>query len=464
MQDFSAILHENDLVQTLMDSLPCGVMILDHQAQVVTINKALEQIIGPTSQVAGKGAGQSIGCVWTLGRANGCGHVEPCTDCKMRRMVLSAVKGKQVINEKARLELLKDGCAKHVTLKLSIAPLSVHNRQYAVVTILDICPLKPAPIASPENSFHNIVATDPKMQALFNSIGNVAATDAAVMIQGESGTGKELVAIAIHKESGRRDRPFVPFNCGALPEGTVESELFGHVKGAFTGAVKDKKGRFELSHSGTLFLDEVSELPPTVQVKLLRVLQDGTFERVGDEKTIHVNVRIISATNKDLNREVTAGRFRQDLFYRLCVIPLELPPLRDRKSDITLLVDHFLSMYADSDTKSKIAISPEALEILTSYPWPGNVRELQNVIQFALINNRGGRIEPRHLPPHLNASLSFQIPVKKRRKLEPAEVSAALAQANGNKKDAAKLLGVSRSTIYRFFNQQERFLKDSSRL
>jgi DNA-binding NtrC family response regulator len=161
---------------------------------------------------------------------------------------------------------------------------------------------------------------------------------------------------------------------------------------------------------------------------------------------------------------VTAGRFRQDLFYRLCVIPIELPPLRDRKSDITLLVDHFLSMYADSDTKSKIAISPEALEILTSYPWPGNVRELQNVIQFALINNRGGRIEPRHLPPHLNASLSFQIPVKKRRKLEPAEVSAALAQANGNKKDAAKLLGVSRSTIYRFFNQQERFLKDSSRL
>jgi transcriptional regulator with GAF, ATPase, and Fis domain len=328
------------------------------------------------------------------------------------------------------------------------------------MTISDLRPLKPAPKASPENSFNNIIGTGPKMRAIFNSIRKVAATDAAVMIQGESGTGKELVAIAIHKESGRRDRPFIPFNCGALPEGIVESELFGHVRGAFTGAVKDKKGRFELAHSGTLFLDEVGELPPAIQVKLLRVLQDGTFERVGDEKTIQVNVRIISATNKDLNREVTAGRFRQDLFYRLCVIPIKLPPLRDRKSDIALLVDYFLGMYADSDTKNKIAISPESLEILTSYHWPGNVRELQNVIQFALINNRGGRIEPRHLPPHLNFSLSFQSPVKKRRKLEPADVSAALAQANGNKQDAAKLLGVSRSTLYRFFDQQEKFPKE----
>ncbi len=240
-------------------------------------------------------------------------------------------------------------------------------------------------------------------------------------------------------------------------EETRHARFVGHVKGAFTGAVKDKKGRFELAHSGALFLDEVSELPPTVQVKLLRVLQDGAFERVGDEKTIQVNVRIISATNKDLNREVAVGRFRQDLFYRLCVIPIELQPLRDRKSDMALLVDYFLSMYADSDTKSKIAISPESLEILTAYRWPGNVRELQNVIQFALINNQGDRIEPRHLPPHLNVSHSFQFPVKKRRKLDPVEVSSALAKTNGNKQDAAKLLGVSRSTLYRFFDKQKKF-------
>lgn len=457
MHDFSAMLHENDLVRTLMDSLPCGVMILDHQAQVVTINKALEKIIGPASQVAGKGAGQSIGCVWSLGRANGCGQVEACTECKMRRMVFSAVNGKQVINKKASLELFVDGCAKYATLRFNIAPLSVHNRQYAVMTIFDIRPLKPAPIASTENSFHNIVGTGPKMRMIFNSVRKVAATDAAVLIQGESGTGKELVAIAIHKESRRRGRPFVPFNCGALAEGMVESELFGHVKGAFTGAVKDKKGRFELAHSGTLFLDEVGELPSAVQVKLLRVAQDGTFERVGDEKTIRVDVRIISATNKDLNREVTAGRFRRDLFYRLCVIPIALPPLRDRKSDLSLLVDNFLTMYADTDTKNEVDISPQTLDVFSSYHWPGNVRELQNVIQFALINNQGYRIEPRHLPPHLNLSLSLQSPVKKRRKLDAAEVTAALAQADGNKQAAAKLLGVSRSTLYRFFDQQEKF-------
>jgi sigma-54 dependent transcriptional regulator, acetoin dehydrogenase operon transcriptional activator AcoR len=462
MQDLSPMLYENDLVRTLMDSLPCGVMILDHRARVVTVNKALEKIIGPHSEFAGKGAGQSIGCVWTLGRANGCGHVEACTDCKMRRMVLSAVNGTQVINKKTSLELMVDGAVKHCTLRLSLAPLFIQNRQYAVMIIFDIGPLEPAPIASPDNSFHNIVGTDPKMRTVFNSIRNVAASDAAVLIQGESGTGKELVAAAIHKEGRRRDRPFVPFNCGALPEGMVESELFGHVKGAFTGAVKNKKGRFELAHSGTLFLDEVGELPPAVQVKLLRVLQDGTFERVGDEKTIQADVRIISATNKDIQQEVTAGRFRQDLFYRLCVIPFALPPLRDRKSDIPLLVDYFLSMYADMDTKNKVDVTPQTLEIFTSHHWPGNVRELQNVIQFALINNPENRIEPRHLPPHLDLSQAIRFPVKKRHRLDPADVSAALAQAKGKKQDAAKLLGISRSTLYRFFDQQEKITANQS--
>ena len=462
MHDLSAMLHENDLVRTLMNSLPCGVMILDHQAQVVTINMALEKIIGPVSQVVGKGAGQAIGCVWTLGRANGCGHVEDCTVCKMRRMVLSAIKGKQVVNQKASLELLVDGCAKQVTLRLNIAPLLVNDRRYAVMTIHDIRPLKPTAIASPENSFHNIVGTDSNMWAIFNSIRNVAATDAAVLIQGESGTGKELVATAIHKESRRRGRPFVPFNCGALSVGMVESELFGHVKGAFTGAVKNKKGRFELAHSGTLFLDEVGELPPAVQVKLLRVLQDGTFERVGDEKTTKANVRIISATNKDLGREVTAGRFRQDLYYRLCVVPLALPPLRDRKGDIPLLVDYLITKYAETDANSKIEVLPDTLEILKSFHWSGNVRELENVIQFALIHSQGNRIEPRHLPPHLNAIYAIQPPVKKRRKLDPADVSTALVQSNGNKQQAAKLLGVSRSTLYRFFEQSEKYIPNQS--
>jgi transcriptional regulator with PAS, ATPase and Fis domain len=457
MHDSLTMLHDSDLVRVLMNSLPCGVMIVDHKSRVVVINKAFEKIIGATSRVAGKGAGQAIRCVWSLDRKSGCGHVAECTDCKMRRMVLSAINGKQVINEKVPLELLVDGCVRHRTLRLSISPLSIHNRQYAVLTFFDIRSLRPAPVALVENSFHNIVGTDPKMRAIFDSIRNVAATDAAVLIQGESGTGKELVAAAIHKESLRKGRPFVPFNCGALPDGIAESELFSHVKGAFTGALKDKKGRFELAHSGTLFLDEVGELPSAVQVKLLRVVQDGAFERVGDEKTIKTNVRIISATNKDLEREVASGRFRQDLFYRLCVIPLALPPLRERKGDIPLLVDYFLAIHADTLAKERVSMSTEALERLTSYHWPGNVRELQNVIQFALINSRENRIDAHHLPPHINFAFSVQDPVKKRCKLDSTKVSAALVQAHGNKQDAAKLLGVSRSTLYRFFSQQEKF-------
>jgi transcriptional regulator with PAS, ATPase and Fis domain len=456
MHDFSAKLQKDYLVRTLMDSIPCGIMILDHQAHVVAVNKALEKIIGPGSQNAGKGAGQAIGCVWTFGGRHGCGHLEACSDCKMRKMAISAVNGKRITNKTTSLELVIDGCAKHIKLRLNIAPLSVFDQRYAIMTIFDIRPLKPAPSASSKNGFHNIIGTDPKMQEIFNSIRNLATTDAAVLIQGESGTGKELVATAIHKESRRSRQPFVPFNCGSLPEGLVESALFGHVKGAFTGAIKDKKGRFELAHSGTLFLDEVGELSPAAQVKLLRVLQDGTFERIGDEKSIQGNARIISATNKDLNREVATGRFRQDLFYRLCVIPFSLPTLRARISDIPLLVDYFLSLYADTDVGRPVEISTKALDIFTAYHWPGNVRELQNVVQFSLITSRGNRIESRHLPPHLNASLLPPTPVKKRRKLDPVNVSAALAQAKGNKQNAAKLLGISRSTLYRFFDQQER--------
>jgi transcriptional regulator with PAS, ATPase and Fis domain len=457
MHNLSASLHEDTLVQTLMDSLPCGVMILDRRARVVSVNKALEKIVGPIDHVAGKGAGQSIGCLWSLNQTNDCGHVEWCSDCEMRRMTLTVIDQKKTVNEKAAMDLLIDGCAKQVTLHLNIAPLSVDNRRYAIMTIVDIRPLQSTPSAYSESGFHHIVGKDPKMRAIFDAIRKVAATDAAVLIQGESGKGKELVAIAIHKESRRQGRPFVPCNCGAFPEGMVESELFGHVKGAFTSAIKDKKGRFELAHTGTLFLDEVGELPPSTQVKLLRVLQDGTFERVGAEKSNQADVHIISATNKNLEREVSAGRFRRDLYYRLCVMPIVLPPLRNRKGDIPRLVDHFIKLYADTDSDRRIEIPLKTLKILAAYHWPGNVRELQNVIQFALINNQGARLNPRHLPPHLRFSASLQSPVKKRRKLNRSDVTNALAQTNGNKKEAAKLLGISRSTLYRFFSRHDSF-------
>jgi PAS domain S-box-containing protein len=306
--------------------------------------------------------------------------------------------------------------------------------------------------------FAGIVTLDPKMLEIFETIKELADVDVPVMIQGESGTGKELVAMAIHNEGHRGHQPFIAINCGALPEGLLESELFGHVRGAFTGAFRDKKGRFELANNGTIFLDEIGDLSPTLQVKLLRVLQEGTFERVGDEKTIRANVRVISATNKDIMREIKAGRFRSDLYYRMCVVPITIPPLRERCNDIPLLTDHILKQALDKQKRADVKVSAEALEVLMDYKWPGNVRELQNVIQYALVKCGGGLILKDHLPPTILEPYPREIYIKKRerkRKLSFETVRWTLQKANGNKTEAARKLGVSRATLYRFLDSMK---------
>lgn len=296
--------------------------------------------------------------------------------------------------------------------------------------------------------FAGIIGQDFKMQELFSTIRDVADINVPVLIQGESGTGKELVAAAIHKQGPRSTKPFMPVNCGALPEGLLESELFGHVKGAFTGAVRDKKGRFELANGGTLFLDEVVDLPKFVQAKLLRVLQEGKFERVGDEKTISVDVRLISAANRDLKREVESGNFRDDLYYRLNVVPINIPPLKERKKDIPLLVEHFLKQ-ASGAGREVALISKEALFSLMDYNWPGNVRELQSAIRYAHVKSKGQIIRPQHLPALLETQKSvpsFRGPSKK---LDFKRLQDTLSMAGGNKSKTASLLGVGRATIYR---------------
>jgi PAS domain S-box-containing protein len=299
--------------------------------------------------------------------------------------------------------------------------------------------------------FAGLVGRDPKMIQVFKQIKILAENDYPVLITGETGSGKELVAAAIHSESTRSRGPFVPVNCGALPEGVVESELFGHVKGAFSGAIRDKKGRFELAHRGTIFLDEVAELPKNVQVKLLRVLENGAFERVGGERTVAVDVRVISATNRDLKREVEKGNFRADLYYRLNVVPLELPPLRERRDDIPLLVEHFLKM-AGKRGRKIVPFAPAALALMRQYPWPGNVRELQNAIHFGLARCDGVLVGPQDLPPELRRGAPPRGPAGK---LDFETVQAALGQCGGNKAKAARLLGVGRATLYRFLASHE---------
>ena len=311
--------------------------------------------------------------------------------------------------------------------------------------------------------FENILGQSPKMLALYDLLEKVAPTKTNILITGESGTGKELVARAIHYNSPRKEKPFVTLNCGAIPESLIESELFGHVKGAFTDAIATKKGLFEVADEGTILLDEISELPLLMQVKLLRVLQDKEFKRVGGTEDIRVDVRIISATNKDLEEAVKEKLFREDLFYRLNVIQIKLPSLRERKDDIPLLVSHFLKKYSEELSKSISTISPEALRILLNYDFPGNVRELQNIIERAVALEGGQELTGQNL----NSYLDQQIPMKKipidleipnegidlEKVVEDIErtlLLKALDRTKGIKKKAAELLRINfRSMRYR---------------
>ncbi|MFC2074677.1 sigma-54-dependent transcriptional regulator [Bdellovibrionota bacterium] len=312
-------------------------------------------------------------------------------------------------------------------------------------------------------SFDNIIGSTEAMEKLFELIQRVSETKSNVLITGESGTGKELIAKAVHFNGPLQKKPFVTVNCGAIPENLLESEMFGHKKGSFTGAVTDKIGLFKVADGGTIFLDELGELPVALQVKLLRVIQEGTFRPVGSTEDIQVQVRIISATNKDLVQEIRAKRFREDLFYRMNVIQVHAPALRDHKEDIPILIDHFLTKFNKELGRSVQKVSKEAMKILNKYGWPGNVRELENVIERAVALEPGNAILPESLPGHLKSGgvnlqgvsnldvsadgLNLEEVVGK---IEKELLQQALAHANGVKKKAAKLLGISfRSMRYR---------------
>jgi len=340
--------------------------------------------------------------------------------------------------------LLKNGEVKYVHEKCRTLYDADGSPLRSLGTVQDITKHK-----RKEHRFSGIIGRDPKMRDIFEMIREITEVDIPILIQGESGTGKELVARAIHNEGPRANKPFVPVNCGALPEGLLESELFGHVKGSFTGALRDRKGRFEMANEGTLFLDEIGDLPKVMQAKLLRVLQGGKFERVGDEKTISVDVRIISAANRNLKNEVEKGNFRDDLYYRIGVVPIHMPPLRQRKNDIPILVEHFLKKAAHKGHKSK-RISEAALSVMMDYTWPGNIRELQSAIHYSLLKSKGKIIQTAHLPIELKKQSINAFSQGPSRRLTPDSVNAALVRSGGNKAKAARYLGVGRATLYRF--------------
>ncbi len=308
-----------------------------------------------------------------------------------------------------------------------------------------------------DNSFDNFIGRSESVLKLRKLARRVAGSDSTALIRGESGTGKDLIARAIHHASPRSPGPFITINCAAIPENLLESELFGHRKGAFTGAVKDKEGLFQAADGGTLFLDEVGNTSLAIQVKLLRVIEDHMVTPVGDTKPAEVDVRLIAATNSDLEKDVSTGRFRADLFYRLNVIPLLIPPLRERRDDIPLLVDHFVKLYCGKAGVEEKHVSGEAMQMLTEYCWPGNVRELENTIERAVLLNRGQALTPADFAERLEGdSRTSSGPVQPRepdtptlQSIEKAYIHWVMAQTQGKKSEAARILGIDASTLYR---------------
>ena len=317
-------------------------------------------------------------------------------------------------------------------------------------------PVAPERPFGDEVTFHGMVSRSPQMHRAFQTLRQVAGTEGTVLIRGESGTGKELVAHAVHAESHRRGGPLVAINCAALSPALLESELFGHVRGAFTGAVRDRKGVFAQADGGTLFLDEVAELPHELQAKLLRVLQERTFTPVGGSRSVAVDVRLVAATHRSLRAEVAAGRFREDLMFRLRVIPIFLPPLRDRRGDVDLLLRLFIRRHNEAGRRRIQSVSPEAMRALLDHPWPGNVRELQNVVEYAFAVGRGPELALDELPPEFRGERHPGAPAPGRPRLryeatedERAAIEEALLATGGRGGDAADRLGMSRPTFWR---------------
>jgi sigma-54 dependent transcriptional regulator, acetoin dehydrogenase operon transcriptional activator AcoR len=433
-------------LERILDNLKDGIIAHDLDRRIFYFNKMAEAITGyRREEVIGKDCHTALGGPFCGSR---------CSFCEKQPVFLDTAE--YPINI-----ITRDGEVRRLEMTATMMHDENEREIGVLATFRDVTDLFELRVKAREmTGFCNIIGCDNKMVEVFRQIKDVSGYDYPVHISGETGTGKELVANAIHNESLRVGNAFVPINCGALPEGLIESELFGHVKGAFSGAIRDKKGRFELADKGTIFLDEIAELPKLLQVKLLRFLQEGTFEKVGGERTVSVDVRVVSATNKDLKEEVRKGNFRQDLFYRLNVIPIHIPPIRERKSDIPLLVDHFLSKAPIIKGQRPVRISQEALNILLDYPWPGNVRELQNAVQFAIVRCRGKVIRPDDLPLELKGMVCEKPRRGPVRKLDAETVKSALTKTGGNKARAAKVLGVGRATLYRFLGDHPQLAPD----
>lgn len=434
--------------KTIVDTLRDGVLVINLNGTIVSANPASEKLTGYSAkELVGKSC-----------------RILNCTDCKIKGVGSGKDWCKLFLVGKSKdkkcLITKKDRLTVHILKSASVLRDKDGTVIGAVETLTDVSQLikKQKEIDTLRKTFelddgyHGIIGKTSVMQNMFELIENVAETDAPVMIHGESGTGKELVAMAIHNAGRRRGKPFVKVNCAALNESLLESELFGHVKGAYTGADRTRIGRFEAAHEGTIFLDEIGDIPLSTQVKLLRVLEEKEIERVGDHNPISIDVRIITATNKDLEEMVVLKQFREDLFFRINVFPLSCPLLSQRKEDIPLIAQNFIRRNVIQKNKKILGLTPEAMEALLTYSWPGNVRELRNAIEYAFVLCHGGAIGKQHLPlkiaraPENSPVFTYDNTIESKDKDNFLKL---LKDVKGNQSEAARVLGVSRVTVWK---------------
>jgi len=436
--------------KTIVDTMADGLMVVDSEGVIISINKALETITGYSKDEL---VGQScaiLDCDTCFG-ARAEGHDKYCALFKeghvtRRKCTLRKKDGKPLYVHK-NAAVLKDSDGRVLGGVETLTDLTEVVTKEQVISRL-------RRELSGEDGFHGILGRSSAMLQVFDLISSSAQSEAPVIIYGDSGTGKELVASAIHKLGPRRKAPFIKVNCAALSESLLESELFGHVKGAFTGADRTRLGRFEAANGGDIFLDEIGDLPLSTQVKLLRVLQEKEIEKVGDHRPISIDVRILAATNKDLHRLMEEGRFRQDLYYRIGVIPIILPPLWERREDIPLLVETFINRIRLKTDKPITGMSKDALDLLLRYDWPGNVRELINVIEYAFVLCHEDEIMPNHLPARVTGEQSRVTPKRRMAQShtddeERKRILEALESTAGNQSKAAEILGISRVTLWK---------------
>jgi len=447
--------HELDRYwRTVANTIRDGIMIVDEYGTIIYVNQAFEMITGYSRD-------EMIGKDCTILNCDICERTRQNSGRHWCRLFEHGR-----ISQRKCIFRHKNGGTVHALKNASVFHDDQDNVIGAVETVTDITALieKDNRIAEYQremrsaDTFHGIIGSSRPMQKVFDLIANAARSDAPVIIFGESGTGKELVANAIHEVSARSQGPSVKVNCAALTESILESELFGHVKGAYTGAFKNRAGRFEAAHGGSIFLDEIGDLPLTTQVKLLRVLEEKIIERVGDNSQIPVDVRIISATNRDLARMIAERKFREDFYFRINVIPIHLPPLRERIEDIPLLAESVFRNIRMKSGKQVTGISNETMSALMNYSWPGNVRELKSAFEYACVTCQGTTIQPSHLPPNILLEKSDAVPAKRtalsREEIKKIELIETLKKTGGNQSKAAKLLGVTRVTIW---NRMKRY-------